>query len=121
MKEQTRRGVAYIVGRLAGFSSGGVYDHDARLLVNIAGSVEADAVHVYDYDRGVHLSGERSRNSLVLFDHGHERARLELALRSPGRFVGYDHSTRSLFEIQAQGRAVEVFDFQTRRSHAYSV
>jgi len=120
MRDHTRRDVAYIVGRMAGLASGSVYDHAAGRSISIAGTVEQDAVNVYDYERRVHLSGARSLDGVDVFDHGH-RARLQLALRSPGRFVGYDHATNSLFEIRAQGRVVEVFDFQTRRSYAYSV
>ena len=120
MRDHTRRDVAYIVGRLTGLASGAVYDHAAGRSISIAGTVEQDAVNVYDYERRVRLSGARSRDGLDVFDHGH-RTRLQLALRSPGRFVGYDHATKSLFEVRAQGRAVQVFDFQTRRSYAYSV
>ncbi len=120
MRDHTRRGVAYIVGRLAGFPSGAVYDHGAKSWVNIAGQVDPGEVHVYDYDRCAHLSGSQLREGLDLFDHG-DRSHLQLTGSGTGRYAGYDHATKSHFSVRTHGRDVEVFDFQTRRSYAYSV
>lgn len=119
MRDHTRRGVAYIVGRLAGYPSGAVYDHGIRSWTNIAGTVDRDSVHVYDYARQAHLMGSASRDGLDLFDHG-DRTHVQLSLR-PSGWCGFDYATKSHFEVRAHGRDVEVFDFQTRRLHVYSV
>lgn len=120
MRDHTRRGIAYIVGRLAGHPSGAVYDYEIGSWTNIAGDVERDRVNVYDYDRHAHLTGSPSHDGLDLFDHG-DRAHVQISLRSSGWCVGFDQATRSHFEVRTRGRDVEVFDFETRRFHAYSV
>jgi hypothetical protein len=120
MREHTRRGVAYVVGRLTGRPSGSVYDHSTRTQAQLAGHVDHGAVHVFDYDRRAHLSGSRFREGISLFDHGDD-ATVQLAASGPGRYVGFDHGTKSRFEVRTVGRSVEVYDHQTRRLHVYSL
>jgi len=120
MKDHTRRSVAYVVGRLAGNPSGVVYDHEIGTRTIIAGDVDRGGVNVYDYDRRARLSGSPTGDGLDLFDHG-DRAHVQISLRSPGWCVGFDQATRSHFEVRAHGREIEVFDFETRRTHVYTV
>jgi hypothetical protein len=120
MRDHTRRGVAYVVGRLAGHPSGAVFDHEISSWTPIAGHVDYGAVRVYDYQRRAHLTGSRFRESLNLFDHA-DGVHVQLSTSGPGRYTGYDHGTDSRFEVRAHGRSVEVYDHQTRRLYCYSV
>jgi hypothetical protein len=120
MRDHTRRGVAYVVGRLAGHPSGAVFDKQLGSWTPIAGHVDYGAVRVYDYERRAHLTGSRFREGLNLFDHA-DRAHLLLAASGSGRYTGYDHATGSRFEVRAQGRSVEVYDHQTQRLYGYRV
>jgi hypothetical protein len=121
MRDHTRRSVAYVFGRLAGHASGAVYDPALRSWVNMAGDVDRNGVHVYDYWRNAHLSGSPTLGGgLELVDHG-DGARVRLSLRTSGWCVGYDQQTNSHIEVRARGREVEVFDLETRQFHVYSV
>lgn len=120
MRDHTRRGIAYVVGRLAGHPSGAVYDHAISSGTPIAGHVDYGAVRVYDYERGAHLTGTRFREGLHLFDHA-DGSHVQLSTSGSGHYRGYDHGTESRFEVRTLGRSVEVYDHQTRRLYCYSV
>jgi hypothetical protein len=120
MRDDTRRGVAYVVGRLAGNASGAVYDHGVGCASNFAGDVDQDVVRVYDYERRAHLSGGRAGGGFSLFDHA-AGARIHLSVLGGGRFVGYDYDTKSYFEVRAQARDVEVYDRTTGQRFNYSL
>ncbi len=120
MRDHTRRGVAYIVGRLAGNPSGSVYDYRLRFSTSMAGSVDREGVHVYDYDRHAHLGGGRSGDGFSLYDD-RDRVCILLSVSGPSRFRGYDFGTGSYFEAQVNGRNVEVYDHETRQFHNYGL
>jgi hypothetical protein len=81
--------------------------------------VDATRVNVYDYDRKCFLAGERHEGALTLYDYGR---RHRVSIRLSGDLVtGFDHATGTHFHGKAYAAAVQLFDAETGKFHAYSL
>ena len=93
-----------------------VYDHDAGREIAVGGLVRPDQVEVVEGLTGARIEGEPGS----LF-HSGSRSHIQLALEGEG-FSGYDYGSQAHFRgvFQDQG-AVQLFDHQTGRYHAFHV
>ena len=93
-----------------------VYDHDAGREVPVGGVVRADRVDVLEGLTGARVAGEPG----ALF-HSGSQSHIQLAVEGAG-FSGYDYGSQSHFSgaFQKDG-AVQLFDHQTGRYHAFHV
>lgn len=111
----------YIVAFLAASLKDGrththVYDHDAGREVAVGGIVRPDRVEVIEGLTGARIAGEPK----ALFHFG-SGSHIQLALDGEG-FSGYDYGSESHFHGQFQeAGAVQLFDRQTGRYHAFHV
>ena len=116
MKSDTRRAVAYIVGRaVSGKSSSSVYDFQEGGHHNFSGNVSAVAANVYDYDSSCHIGGQLT--SLYHYGHG---AHVQIKLNGT-RFAGFDYDEAQHFSGDVRGSAVTLFDHATGTHYHYSL
>lgn len=116
MTPQTRRAVAYIVGRLSSNSRAtAVYDNDQGNHFMFSGQVGPGRISIYDYAAGVHVTGTPGS----LYHYGNN-AHLNLSLRGRS-FSGYDFHTGSHFSGTVSGSSVSIYDHQSSRYFNYLV
>jgi hypothetical protein len=112
----------YIIAFLAASLNAGrtfthVYDHDAGREVAVGGMVRPDRVEVLEGLTGARVAGEPH----ALF-HSGSRSHIQLSLDGKEGFSGYDHGSASHFRgLFQEGGAVQLFDHQTGRYHAFHV
>jgi hypothetical protein len=93
-----------------------VYDHDAKREVAVGGIVRPDRVEVVESVTGARVAGEPK----ALF-HSGSGSHIQLLLEGEG-FSGYDYGSASHFNGKFQeAGAVQLFDHQTGRYHAFHV
>jgi hypothetical protein len=117
MTPEHRFMVAYLAASLkAGRTFTHVHDHDAGREIAVGGVVRPDVVDVIEGLNGGKYSG---KPDLVL-DHvggGH----IQLALEEGG-FGGYDYASEKHFKgVFGDGGAVQLYDHETGRYHAFHV
>ncbi len=117
MVPEHRYMVAFLAASLnAGKTFTHVYDHDAGREVPVGGVVRPDRVDVLEGLTGARVAGEPA----ALF-HAGSQSHIQLALEGEG-FSGYDYGSKSHFRGAFQeGGAVQLFDHQTGRYHAFHV
>jgi hypothetical protein len=116
MNTPTRRGVAYIAGRIAtNRQSSGVFDYNEGRHFSFSGNVRDGNVNVYDYDQGCHISG--SGTSLYHYGNG---AHLTLQVNA-GNFTGYDYASGAHFSGSARGGSVSLYDYETGSYYNFTV
>ena len=117
MVPEHRYMVAFLAASLnAGRTFTHVYDHDAGREIAVGGIVRPDRVQVIEGLTGARIDGEPR----ALF-HSGSNSYLQLALEGEG-FSGYDYGTASHFNGSFQeAGAVQLFDHQTGRYHAFHV
>ncbi len=97
-----------------------VYDHDAKREIAIGGLVRPDRVQLIEGLGGARIEGEPSN----LFHFG-SSAYIQLALDGEGDgegFSGYDCGSEAHFRGVFQDKgAVQLFDHETGRYHAFHV
>jgi hypothetical protein len=117
MVPEHRYMIAFLAASLnAGRNFTHVYDHDAGREVAVGGVVQPDRVAGIEGLTGARIDGEPK----ALF-HSGSRSYIQLSLEDDG-FSGYDYGSESHFRgsFQPEG-AVQVFDHQTGRYHAFHV
>lgn len=117
MAPEHRYMVAFVAASLnAGRTFTHVYDHDAGREVAVGGVVRPERVQLIEGLTGARLEGEPGS----LF-HSGSNAHIQLSLDGDG-FSGYDYGSGAHFRgvFRDQG-AVQVFDHQTGRYHAFHV
>lgn len=116
MTDATRRGVAYIAGRLlAQRASTSVYDLAARKHFLFSGEVSPGNIAVYDYSNRCHISGTPGS----IYHFGNRR---HLSIEVSGRsFSGYDFHSRKHFSGTVSGSTISIYDFERGRHFNYVV
>jgi hypothetical protein len=109
--------VAFVAASLkAGRTFTRVYDHDAAREVPVGGMVRPDKVQLIEALAGARLDGEPG----ALF-HSGSRSHIQLSLDGAG-FSGYDYGSKAHFRgVFQEAGAVQVFDHETGRYHAFHV
>jgi hypothetical protein len=116
MDAATRRGIAYIAGRLiSGRSSSSLYDYTEGRQSTFSGQVSTSRVNVFDQDRGSYITGTPPS----LFDHG-TGAYVRLTTQGD-RFKGFDYQSGDHFSGRVNGRAVSLFDYGSSSYYSYTV
>jgi hypothetical protein len=117
MVPEHRYMVAFLAASLnAGRAFTHVYDHDAEREVAVGGIVRPDKVQVIENLTGARIDGEPK--ALL---HSGSNAYIQLMVEDGG-FSGYDYGSASHFNGRFQeGGAVQLFDHQTGRYHAFHV
>jgi hypothetical protein len=93
-----------------------VYDHDAGREVPVGGIVRPDRVEVVEGLTGARIAGKPE----ALF-HSGSNAHIQLAVEGEG-FSGYDYGSASHFRgVFQEGGALQLFDHETGRYHAFHV
>lgn len=117
MVPEHRYMIAFLAASLhAGRAYTHVYDHDAGREVPVGGVVRPDRVEVIEGLTGARVAGEP--NALFHFGSG---SHIQLSLDGEG-FSGYDYGSASHFRGLFQDKgAVQLFDHQTGRYHAFHV
>jgi hypothetical protein len=117
MAPEHRYIVAFVAASLKGAKTHThVYDHEAGREVPVGGMVRPDRVQLIEGLTGARLEGEPAR----LF-HSGSQSYIQLSIDGEG-FSGYDYGSAAHFRgvFQDQG-AVQLFDHQTGRYHAFTV
>jgi hypothetical protein len=115
LNPNTRGCVAAIAAGLCGFSKvAALYDQSASKNLNIGGSVSADKIDVYDFDRSCHVSGTLDN----LFDYGN-KAHINLEINGDS-FSGYDYASKFHFRGTVQGGMIQLYDYETEKYYTYS-
>jgi hypothetical protein len=117
MAPEHRYMIAFLAASLnAGRTFSHVFDHDAGREVAVGGLVRPDRVEVIEGLTGARVVGEPK----ALFHEG-SRAYIQLAVEGEG-FSGYDYGSKSHFNGSfQQAGAVQLFDHQSGRYHAFHV
>jgi hypothetical protein len=117
MVPEHRYMIAFVAASLkAGRTFTHVYDHDAQREVPVGGMVRPDKVQLIEALTGAKIEGQPN----ALF-HSGSGSHIQLSVDGAG-FSGYDYGSSSHFRgvFQDQG-AVQVFDHETGRYHAFHV
>jgi hypothetical protein len=113
---ETRRGVAYIVGRLASERRAtAVYDTEIGRHFLFSGEVAPGRISVYDYMAAAHIVGTPGS----LYHHGNS-AHLNLSLRGRS-FSGYDFHSGDHFSGTVNGSNVSIYDSGFGKHFVYFV
>jgi hypothetical protein len=71
MTDGRRRIIAFIAAKLVSDkSSTSIYDYQDSKYTSVSGSVNAERVNVYDYERRCYISGNFSGTKFSLYDYG---------------------------------------------------
>ena len=93
-----------------------VYDHDTGREAPIGGVVRPDQVALFDGLSGVKIDGKPD----ALY-HAGTRSHIQLSMDGEG-FSGYDPASKAHFRgVFQEAGAVQVFDHETGRYHAFHV
>jgi hypothetical protein len=115
MNTNTRSCVAYIAAGLSGLSKvTSLYDHAETRPMNVSGTVTAEKIDVYDFDRSCHVSGSLEN----LYDYGNS-AHIQIAVNGD-KFSGYDYANEFHFTGTVEGGLVSLFDYETKMYYRYS-
>ena len=117
MAPERRYMVAFVAASLnAGKTFTHVYDHDAGREIAVGGVVRPERVQIIEGLTGATVEGEPQR-----LLHSGSNSYIQLSLDDAG-FSGYDYGSSAHFRgvFQDQG-AVQVFDHETGRYHAFHV
>jgi hypothetical protein len=104
---------------ISGRRTSTVYDYASGQYFNIGGSISAQRVNVYDYQRGVHIGGHGNGARFSLYDYG-DRGRIQLKVEGR-RFTGYDYMTGTHFSGRVNGHGVQLYDYGNGQFYNYSV
>lgn len=117
MAPEHRYMIAFVAASLnAGRTFTHVYDHDAGREVAVGGLVRPDRVELIEALGGARLEGEPG----ALF-HSRSKSHIQLSMDGEG-FSGYDYGSRAHFRgVFQEGGAVQVFDHESGRYHAFHV
>lgn len=117
MAPEHRYIVAFVAASLkAGRTLTHVYDHDAGREVAIGGLVRPDRVELIEMQGGARVEGPPH----ALYHWG-TKSHIQLSMDGEG-FSGYDHALSAHFRgVFGEQGAVQVFDHETGRYHAFHV
>jgi hypothetical protein len=113
--EEKRRGVAYILGRMAsGLSSSILYDYASGASHHFNG-IAGDKVNVYDVTRKCFFGGSRAE----LYDFGTETY---IKIKVAGnRFAGLDCESNCRFSGTVTSNMIRFFDEETLKHYEFSL
>ena len=116
MKPEHRYMVAFIAAsRHAGRVYTHVHDHDAGAEIAVGGVALGSKVDVVEGPQRVRISGDMPD----LLHHG-SQSYIHLVQDKDG-FSGYDHASQQHFVVVFNQGAVQVYDHETGRYHAFRV
>lgn len=120
MKDNTRRVVAFVAGRLiSGSETWSIYDCEESRTCRFSGTVSPERILVYDPEQRCMISGYGEEGCYSLYHHGNRR-HIELMIRDSG-FEGYDYDSRSHFSGSVEGSSVVIFDGQDRKYYYFTI
>ena len=110
MKSHTRRGIAYIAGRLvSGKYSTTLRDDSEGKHFSFGGEVSLEnGVSVYDYEQSCFIRGNSSGGPLSLYHDGNANW-IDLAIDG-NTFKGYDKDSGSFFSGTVNGDFITIYD-----------
>ncbi len=119
MKSHTRRGIAYIAGRLAsGKYSTTLRDDSEGKHFSFDGEVSLEnGVSVYDYEQGCFIRGDNSGGPFSLYHDGNANW-IELTIEE-NTFKGYDKDSGSFFSGVVNGDFITVTDKEYSQDFKY--
>ncbi|MEO0026425.1 MAG: hypothetical protein ABIK54_06670 [candidate division WOR-3 bacterium] len=120
MKDETRRVVAFIAGKLiAGSGAWAIYDCEEARSWRFSGSVSPEQILVYDPEANCRISGYGEEDSYSIYHHGN-RHHIELKIEGSG-FEGYDYGSGSRFSGSVEGSSVVILDGQERKYYYFTI
>ena len=115
MNVNTRACVVYIAAGMCGLSKvTSLYDHAENRPLNVSGTVSAEAIDVYDFDRSCHVSGSLKN----LYDYGN-KAHIHITFTGD-KFSGYDYASKFHFTGSVEDGMVQLYDYETEMYYRYS-
>ena len=117
MAPERRYMVAFVAASLnAGKTFTHVHDHDAGREIAVGGVVRPERVQIIEGLTGAKVEGEPQR-----LLHSGSNSYIQLSLDDEG-FSGYDYGSSAHFRgVFSEKGAVQVFDHETGRYHAFHV
>ncbi len=116
MKPQTRRAIAYIVGRIiTAQNKSAVYDYSSSQYHSFSGSVSLERVSIYDYSENCHISG----NLPNLYHYGNS-SHISLKINS-NKFSGYDYDDSAHFSGNVNGNGISLYDYGESSYYNFSI
>jgi hypothetical protein len=100
---------------ISGSAGSSVYDYSRLRHLNISGSIDENAVGVYDHERSCPFSGTLPN----LYDYG-TKAHLTLTIKG-NSFDGYDYGGKHHFSGSVSGSSVSIYDYGEERHFSYSL
>jgi hypothetical protein len=106
LNSNTRGCVAYIAAGLSGLTKvTSFYDHTENKPMNVSGTVTAEKIDAYDFDRSCHVSGSLDN----LFDFGNQ-AHVQI-IPNGEKFSGYDYASKFHFTGSVEKGVVSIYDY----------
>ncbi len=93
-----------------------VYEHETRGYSRTSVSVRGNDANGFDYDHNCRISG-----SLPSMQHHGTGARLQLAPKRLGAYIGFDHDTASYFTVKVSCDRICLFDCRERTHFTFTV
>lgn len=120
MRDDCRRAIAYIAGRLIGsLQAGAIYDFTEGHYHSFSGHVGLDKVSVFDYTASCYTTGTGESGRFSLFHYG-SSAHVDMRVEE-NKFQGYDSASASRFSGTVTGKAIALYDHGTACFHDYSL
>ena len=121
MKSHTRRGVAYIAGRLvSGKYSTTLRDDSESIHFSFSGEVSLEnGVSVYDYEQRCFIRGNNSGEVLSLYHDGNAQY-IELTINE-NTFKGYDRDSGTFFSGSVDGDFITIWDNEHKQEFKYLI
>ena len=119
MKSHTRRGIAYIAGRLiSGTYSTTLRDDSESKHFSFAGEVSLEnGVSVYDYEQKCYIRGNSSGESFSFYHDGNSQY-IELTINE-NTFKGYDRDSGTFFSGTVDGDFITIRDDEYQQEFKY--
>ena len=121
MKSHTRRGIAYIAGRLvSGKYSTTLRDDSEGKHFSFEGEVSVEnGVSVYDYEQNCFIRGNSSKASFSLYHDGNANY-IDLAIEG-STFKGHDKDSGAFFSGAVDGDFITVRDDEYSQDFKYAI
>lgn len=120
MKDNTRRIVAFIAGKLIGDSEAwSIYDCEQVRTCRFSGTVSPGQILIYDPEAHCRISGYGEEGCYSIYHHGN-RQYIEFKINGSS-FEGYDYDSKTHFFGSVESGSVAILDGQDRRYHYFTI